>query len=53
MFDKNWDLIALHHAGSMEMTRLDGEQGLYAANEGILASAIIDALSRKPPSTEG
>jgi V8-like Glu-specific endopeptidase len=49
VFDKNWDLIALHHAGSMEMTRLDGQPGLYAANEGILTSAIIDALRENPP----
>jgi V8-like Glu-specific endopeptidase len=46
VFDKQWNLIALHHAGSLEMRRLDGP-GLYAANEGILVSAIIAAVREK------
>jgi V8-like Glu-specific endopeptidase len=50
VFDKNWDLIALHHSGSTEMPRLDGQPGLYAANEGILVTAIMAALEARPPS---
>ena len=46
VFDKQWNLIALHHAGSLEMRRLDGV-GVYAANEGILVSAIIAAVREK------
>jgi V8-like Glu-specific endopeptidase len=49
VLDKNWDLIGLHHAGSTEMRRLDGHPGLYATNEGILASAIINAMRENPP----
>ncbi|MGV1010223.1 MAG: serine protease [Dermatophilaceae bacterium] len=45
VFDRQWNLIAVHHAGSLEMRRLDGS-GVYAANEGIRVSAIMAALRR-------
>lgn len=44
VFDENWDLIAIHHAGSAEMARIDGRPGSYSANEGILISAIVNRL---------
>lgn len=31
----DWRVVALHHKGSDEMQRIDGENGTYAANEGI------------------
>jgi hypothetical protein len=39
VFDDTWQLIAIHHAGSPTMPRLEGE-GHYQANEGILLEAI-------------
>jgi Trypsin-like peptidase domain len=45
VFDANWDLICLHHAGSKELKQLNGKQGTYAANEGIWIDAIRMELS--------
>jgi S1-C subfamily serine protease len=40
VFDANWDLLALHHAGHQEqMPKLDGT-GMHAANEGLSFAAI-------------
>jgi len=50
VFDKAWNLIGIHHAGSLEMRRLHGP-GFYPANEGIRLSAIITALREEGPST--
>jgi hypothetical protein len=36
----DWRVVALHHKGSAEMNRLDGQPGTYAANEGISLLAI-------------
>jgi hypothetical protein len=35
VFNQKWALIGLHHAGGLEMRRLNGQAGTYAANEGI------------------
>jgi S1-C subfamily serine protease len=43
VFNQDWELVALHHAGSKEMRALSGE-GVREANEGIWISAIIKAL---------
>ena len=43
VFNQEWQLVALHHAGSKEMRSLSGE-GVREANEGIWMSAIIQAL---------
>ncbi len=37
---ERWRVVALHHGGSKEVTRLDGVQGTYEANEGIAIQAI-------------
>lgn len=46
VFDDQWNLLALHHAGSFRMRRLRGQTGTYEANEGVLMQAIITALSK-------
>lgn len=45
VFNANWQLIALHHAGSREMPRLNERPGTYEANEGIWIQAIRRALT--------
>jgi V8-like Glu-specific endopeptidase len=35
VFDDQWRLIALHHAGGSNMRRLNGKPGTYEANDGI------------------
>jgi predicted transcriptional regulator len=37
---ERWRVVALHHGGSKQVTRLDGVQGTYEANEGIAIRAI-------------
>lgn len=49
VFDSHWDLIGLHHAGSATMARLDGQGGVYAANEGIRVTAVVAALAARWP----
>ncbi len=39
VFNSQWKLIALHHAGDREMPKLNGE-GTYQANEGIWIESI-------------
>ncbi len=39
----DWKVVALHHAGSNDMPRLDG-QGTYEANEGIALAALTKAI---------
>ena len=34
VFNQQWDLIGLHHAGGAAMHRLKGQEGTYAANRG-------------------
>ena len=41
VLDKDWKLVALHHAGHKQMKRLDGHVGVYEANEGIWIHEII------------
>jgi hypothetical protein len=43
VFTDAWDLIAIHHAGGIQLNRLDGSGQTYSANEGIAFRAIIDA----------
>jgi len=44
VFNDQWDLIGLHHAGSKEMPCLNGKPGSYEANEGIWIQAIKSKL---------
>jgi len=48
VFDCDWSLVALHHAGSRTMTRLHGEAGTYEANEGLYIGAIAKAYRERP-----
>lgn len=45
VFNQQWDLIGLHHAGGLTMPRLNGKEGTYPANEGIWIQRIIKALA--------
>ena len=37
---ERWRVVALHHGGSANVTRIDGVAGTYEANEGIAIRAI-------------
>ena len=45
VFDRGWNLVALHHAGHEAMPRLNGHPGRYPANEGIWIEAIRRKLN--------
>ena len=44
VFDRDWNLVALHHKRSDKMPRLHGQPGTYGAGEGISIQAIVRAL---------
>jgi hypothetical protein len=46
VFDQNWELLALHHAGGMNMHKLNGKSGSYPANEGLYFQNILDAVAQ-------
>ncbi|HLM68075.1 MAG TPA: serine protease, partial [Longimicrobium sp.] len=48
IFDRDWDLVGLHHAGDHRVSRLHGT-GTYAANEGIWIQSIRGAIGGTPP----
>jgi V8-like Glu-specific endopeptidase len=47
IFNQAWDLIALHHAGGMDMKMLHGKEGTYPANEGIDFMSIQSAFAER------
>ncbi|MGH6900574.1 MAG: trypsin-like serine peptidase, partial [Geminicoccaceae bacterium] len=49
-----WEVIALHHKGGrIGMPKLNGQQGDYAANEGIGVGSIREAVRVAPDGTSG
>lgn len=44
VFNNQWKLIGLHHAGGFGLQRLNGKPGTYDANEGIQIQRIIEAV---------
>jgi V8-like Glu-specific endopeptidase len=42
---QEWKVVALHHAGKSNMSRLDGKEGTYEANEAISIHAIRAAIT--------
>jgi hypothetical protein len=53
VFDNQWRLIGLHHAGRADTPRLHDQGGTYAANEAILLSAVRRRLLERPPQGPG
>ncbi|TDH28695.1 serine protease [Segetibacter sp. 3557_3] len=47
VFNQQWELIGLHHAGSVEMSCLNGKPGTYNANEGIAIQTIRRKFAEK------
>ena len=45
VFTSQWQLMAIHHAGSNKMRRLDDPSQSYEANEGITVDAIREEFS--------
>ncbi|WP_164833147.1 TRAFs-binding domain-containing protein [Sinorhizobium meliloti] len=44
VFSADWDVIGLHHSGADFMSKLNGKEGTYAANEGIWIRSIKQAI---------
>jgi S1-C subfamily serine protease len=55
VFNHDWQLIGLHHAGDLNMRKLNGKEGTYAANEGIWIQTILKRFRAewKPPAAPG
>jgi V8-like Glu-specific endopeptidase len=47
VFDSDWNLVGIHHAGGNYIRKLNNERGMYQANEGIRISSIIEELKKK------
>lgn len=49
VFNDEWQLIGLHHAGGVRLPQLNNAGGTYAANEGLTFDAIRRGLATQPP----
>ena len=49
VFNDDWELIGLHHAGGSNLPQLNNAGGTHAANEGITFDAIRSRLAAQPP----
>jgi V8-like Glu-specific endopeptidase len=47
VFNEYWQLIGIHHAGGESIRRLNRQEGVYSANEGIRIRAIINEIAKK------
>lgn len=47
VFNQAWDLLGIHHAGGMNMQKLNKKPGTYPANEGLFFQSIRDAFAEK------
>jgi Trypsin-like peptidase domain/Tetratricopeptide Repeats-Sensor len=47
VFDDQWRLVAIHHAGKSDMRKLNGKAGTYEANEGINILAIVEGIKQR------
>ncbi len=47
VFNRSWQLVGLHHKGDISV-EVPGEEGLHAANEGIMFTAITQRLGTNP-----
>jgi V8-like Glu-specific endopeptidase len=45
VFNRQWELIGVHHLTNEQMTKMNGKTGNYQANEGIWIQSIIQALN--------
>ena len=46
VFNNQWRLVALHHAGGSDVPKLNGRKGKYDANEGIQIQRIVAAVQK-------
>lgn len=53
VFDNDWKVIGLHHAGGFNLPQLNNAGGTHAANEGITFDAIRGGLATQPPDGRG
>ena len=49
VFNQNWELLAIHHAGAVDMAKLDCS-GTYEANKAILIPTIVKKIFTTPTS---
>jgi V8-like Glu-specific endopeptidase len=52
VFNSDWQLIGVHHAGGFDRPRLRNQGGSYAANEAISLPAIEVGIRRRPPAPD-